>query len=45
MRIQIEKSQIEITPTWHNFGGIKNWFRPKPEAQRAAHHLENHNAS
>ncbi len=27
MRIQIEKSQIEITPTWHNFGGIRNWFR------------------
>jgi hypothetical protein len=46
MRIQIEKSQIEVTPTWHKFFGvIKNWFSPKPEAQRAVHDLENHNAS
>jgi hypothetical protein len=31
----------EVSPTWHHFGKKHEWFKPRHEAPRRAHVLEN----
>lgn len=31
----------EVSPTWHHFGEKHEWFKPRHEAPRRAHVLEN----